>query len=322
MNRILRLRSCLRRTRTAAAFVGMKILLAVVASIFLLPAVARCADEPPPLPLWPNAAPGEKGNLPAEADTTKPGEGFVAGQRVMRIGNVSQPTITIFSPPKDRANGAAVLVCPGGGYNILAWDLEGTEICAWLNSIGVTGVLLKYRVPKREGLEKHTAALHDAQRALGLVRSRATGLGLDPQRIGVLGFSAGGHLAAALSANYEQRTYVPLDDTDKASCRPDFTVLIYPAYLTLKDDGDKLAPEIKVTAQTPPAFVVMAADDSVRVENALFYALALKNANVPCELHVYPDGGHGYGLRPTGHAVTTWPARAAEWMEKRGLLKK
>ena len=116
--------------------------------------------------------------------------------------------------------------------------------------------------------------------------------------------------------------FEPLDDADKASCRPDFTVLIYPAYLTLKDDGDKLAPEIKVTAQTPPAFVVMAADDSVRVENALFYALALKNAKVPCELHVYPDGGHGYGLRPTGHAVATWPARAAEWMEKRGLLKK
>ena len=154
------------------------------------------------------------------------------------------------------------------------------------------------------------------------MRSRAAELGLDPKRLGVLGFSAGGHLAAALSADYEQRTYEPFDEADKASCRPDFTVLIYPAYLTLKDDGDKLAPEIKVTAQTPPAFVVMAADDSVRVENALFYALALKNAHVPCELHVYPDGGHGYGLRPSTHAVTTWPARAAEWMEKRGLLKK
>ncbi len=300
----------------------MKIILAAVAFILLLPLIASCAEQPEPALLWPGGAPGEKGGLPAEADTTKPGEGLVAGQRVMRIGNVAQPTLTIFSPPKEQANGAAVLVCPGGGYYILAWDLEGTEICAWLNSIGVTGVLLKYRVPKRAGLEKHTAALQDAQRALGLVRSRAHELGLDPQRLGVLGFSAGGHLAAALSANYEQRTYAPLDDADQASCRPDFTVLIYPAYLTLKDDGDKLAPEIKVNEQTPPAFLAIAQDDPVRIETALFYSLALKNAKVPCELHVYPDGGHGYGLRPSAHAVTTWPARAGEWMEKRGLLKK
>ena len=299
----------------------MKTLLAVLALAFLPPIAARCA-EPEPIRLWPKEAPGEKGDIGAEADMTKPTESLVAGKRVMRIGNVSQPTLTIFSPPKDKDTGAAVLVCPGGGYNILAWDLEGTEVCEWLNSIGVTGVLLKYRVPKRAGLEKSAAALQDAQRALGIVRFRAKEFGIDPNRIGVLGFSAGGHLAAALSANYDARTYELLDDADKASCRPDFSILIYPAYLTLKDDGDKLAPEIKVTANTPPAFLAMAQDDPIRVETALFYALALKNAKVPCELHIYPTGGHGYGLRPSEHAVSTWPTRAAEWMEKRGLLKK
>ena len=291
----------------------------LVCAVLFTPADA--AGQPAPLPLWPAAAPGEKGDLPPEADMTKPTDGLVAGKRVIRTGNVSQPTLTIFPPPKDRDTGAAVVVCPGGGYNILAWDLEGTEVCEWLNSIGVTGVLLKYRVPKRAGLERHAAPLQDAQRALGLVRSRAAELSLDPKRIGVLGFSAGGHLAAARSTNFA-RTYEPLDDADKVSCRPDFTILIYPAYLTLKEEGDKLAPEIKVTAETPPAFLAMAQDDPIRVETALFYSLALKNAKVPAELHTYPSGGHGYGLRPSEHAVTTWPARAAEWMERRGLLKK
>ena len=299
----------------------MKTLLAALTLTCLLPIAARCA-EPEPIRLWPKEAPGEKGDIGAEADTTKPTDGLVGGKRLMRIGNVATPTMSIFSPPKDKDTGAAVVICPGGAYNILAWDLEGTEVCDWLNSIGVTGVVVKYRVPRREGLEKHTAPLQDAQRALGLVRSRAKELGLDPQRIGVLGFSAGGHLAAALSTGFDTRTYESLDDADKTSCRPDFTILIYPAYLTLKDGGDKLAPEINVTANTPPAFIAMTQDDPVHVENAYSYSLALKNAQVPCELHLYPDGGHGYGLRPGTHAVTTWPARAAEWMEKRGLLKK
>ena len=299
----------------------MKTHLAALTLTFLLPLAARCA-EPEPIRLWPKEAPGEKGDIGAEADMTKPTEGLVAGKRVMRIGNVSQPTMTIFSPPKDKDTGAAVLVCPGGGYNILAWDLEGTEVCEWLNSIGVTGVLLKYRVPKRAGLEKSAAALQDAQRALGVVRQRAKELGIDPKRIGVLGFSAGGHLAAALCNNYDARTYPKADDADEQSCRPDFAVLVYAAYLTVKEEGDKLAPDMRVTAQTPPTFLVQTQDDSVRVETSLFYYLALKNAKVPAELHIYPAGGHGYGLRPSDHAVTTWPARTAEWMEKRGLLKK
>ena len=282
------------------------------------------ADDPTPtvVKLWPNGAPGEKGDIGEEKDLSKPGDGSPGGKSVIRLGNVSQPSITIFAPPADKANGTAVVVCPGGGYHILAWDLEGTEICDWLNSLGITGVLLKYRVPTREGLEKHTAPLQDVQRALGLVRSRAQEWHLNPGRIGVLGFSAGGHLAAAASNNYVERTYPHVDAADDTSCRPDFAILIYPAYLTVKEQGDKIAPELPVTAHTPPSFLVMAEDDPVRVENVLYYALALKNAKVPCELHVYPTGGHGYGLRPNGKSVTTWPQRAGEWLGQLGMLAK
>jgi acetyl esterase/lipase len=269
--------------------------------------------------LWPQGAPGEKGGLGEERDMTKPSDGLVAGKPVIRLGNVSKPIMALFPAPGGRET-PAVLVCPGGGYNILAWDLEGTEVCDWLNSIGVTGVLLKYRVPKRDGLEKHTPPLQDAQRAMGLLRARAKEFGIDTRRIGVLGFSAGGHLAATLSNNYQQRTYPRMDEADVASCRPDFTILIYPAYLTLKDEGDKIAPELKITAETPPTFIAMAEDDPVRVENAFFYGLALKKTNVPVELHVYPSGGHGYGLRPSTNLVSTWPGRAEDWLRSREIL--
>ncbi|MBI4327830.1 MAG: alpha/beta hydrolase [Chloroflexi bacterium] len=280
------------------------------------------AEPSKSIELWPNGAPGEKGGIGEERDMTKPTNGLIAGHPVIRLGNVSKPALSIYRPPADKETGAAVLVCPGGGYHILALDLEGTEVCEWLNSIGVTGVLLKYRVPRRQGLEKHAAALQDAQRALGLSRRHGKEWGFDPQRIGVLGFSAGGHLAAALSNNYEQRHYPVADDADSTSCRPDFAILIYPGYLTVKEEGDKIAPDLTMTTNTPPTFVAMAQDDPVRVENAVFYALALKNAKVPVELHVYPSGGHGYGLRLSEHLVTTWPQRAADWMRNRGWLQK
>ncbi len=294
--------------------------LVLVALVFCAP-LLHADPTPPVINLWPDTAPGEKGDIGEEKDMTKPTDGKPGGKSVIRLGNVSQPTITVYAPPADKANGTAVVVCPGGGYSILALDLEGTEICEWLNSLGVTGVLLKYRVPKRAGLEKHIAPLQDVQRAIGLVRSRAQEWHLNPTRIGVLGFSAGGHLAASASNNYETRIYPRCDAADDTSCRPDFSVLVYPAYLTVKDQGDKIAPELPITAQTPPTFIVMAEDDPIRIENALFYTLALKNAKVPCELHVYPTGGHGYGMRPNGQAVTTWPQRAGEWLGARGLLK-
>lgn len=280
------------------------------------------AAPPTPLPLWPKDVPGEKAGIGEEKDTSNEKSNKVAGKALIRLGNVSQPTLTVYRPAKDKDTGAAVVICPGGGYNILAYDLEGSEVCEWLNSIGVTGVLLKYRVPKRPGLEKHTAALQDAQRAIGLVRARATEFGIDPKRIGVLGFSAGGHLAAAASNNFDKRTYEPVDEADKTSCRPDFTVLIYPAYLTVKENGDKVSPELPITANTPQTFIAMTQDDGVRVECALFYYLGLKQAKVPAEMHLYPTGGHGYGLRPSEHGVTTWPQRVGEWMKTRGLLAK
>jgi acetyl esterase/lipase len=270
--------------------------------------------------LWPAGAPGTNGNIGVESDTTKPTDGLVAGKTVIRLGNVATPSLTLYRPPRAKDSGAAVMVCPGGGYHILAMDLEGTEVCAWLNSIGITGALLKYRVPKREGEERSLAALQDAQRALSLLRHRATGLGIDPKRIGVIGFSAGGHLAAALSSPREQRNYPQVDAADMTSSRPDFCLLIYPAYLTRKEANDNIAPELNITSNTPPTFIAMAQDDPIRVETAMFYALGLRRAGVPFELHIYPTGGHGYGLRRTKDNVTTWPERAAEWLRSRGLL--
>ncbi|MFO1513651.1 MAG: alpha/beta hydrolase [Verrucomicrobiota bacterium] len=286
--------------------------------VCVIPFTARLwAVEPVnPIALWPDRAPGEPNTVSTERDMTKPGEGLVAGKRVMRLGNVSQPSITIYRPTATPDTGTAVVICPGGGYSILAWDLEGTEVCDWLNSIGVTGVILKYRVPKRAN-----GPLQDVQRAVGLVRHRAKEFGIDPQRIGVLGFSAGGHLAAEVCANSSERAYPVVDAADAVSCRPDFQILIYPAYLMQKDDLSKLNPAVAVTTNTPPTFLVMAADDPVRVENVLGYALALKQSKVPVELHVYPTGGHGYGLRRTPEPVTTWPDRATEWMKNRGWLE-
>jgi acetyl esterase/lipase len=281
------------------------------------------AESASVIPLWSGTAPGEKGGVGEEHDTTKPSDGLIQGKPVIRLGNVSKPTISIYRPPKALDTGAAVVVCPGGGYYILAMDLEGTEICEWLNSIGVTGVLLKYRVPLRAGQEKTAlAAFQDAQRALSLVRTRAGQWGIDTNRIGVLGFSAGGHLAAALSNKYDQRSYPLADAADQTSCRPDFTILIYPAYLTPKEQTDKVAAEQSISSNTPPAFLVMAEDDPVHVENVICYSLALHKAKVPFELHVYPNGGHGYGLRSSQALVTSWPARAADWMRSRGLLER
>ncbi len=275
-----------------------------------------------PLPLWPKGAPDETGQIGEEHDTTKPGGGLVAGKRVTRVTNVSQPTLTLYRPSKGKANGAAVVVCPGGGYGILALDLEGTEICQWLNSIGVAGVLLKYRVPVRPGDTNHILPLQDAQRGLGLVRFHAREWNLDPKRIGILGFSAGGHLAANVSNHFDQRAYAFVDDADQVSCRPDFSMPIYPAYLVLKKQNMQLSPELKVDANTPPTFLIQAEDDGVGAENSLFYYLALKNAKVPVEMHLYASGGHGYGLRPSKDAVSSWPKRAEEWLRGRGLLER
>ena len=280
------------------------------------------AAEPKVIDLWGGVAPGDKADIGAEADMTKPNEGMVAGRRVMRLGNVTKPSITIMKAPAEKNTGATVVIFPGGGYNILAWDLEGTEVAEWLNQNGVNAAIVKYRVPKRTGREMHEAPLQDAQRAVGLVRANAKEWGLDPERIGILGFSAGGHLSATLAAHVEERTYPKVDAADELSCAPNFMLLIYPAYLSLKDEGDKINPSVKVTPKHPKTFLIITQNDPVRPENALAYYLELTKNKVPAELHIYPTGGHGYGLRESKELATTWPARALDWMRANNILEK
>ena len=275
------------------------------------------AWEPPPnrptILVWPHAAPNTAANPSPEVDTTTDKDKLIAGRPLIRLGNVSVPTLTLYSP-KDRNTGAAVVVFPGGAYQILAIDLEGTEVCDWLVSEGVTCVLLKYRVPNSGPYPKSDAALQDAQRAMGIVREHAAEWHIDPHRVGVLGFSAGAHLAAALSTHYERRLYTAIDAADQQSCRPDFAVIVYPGYLALAEKNFEPNPDIHVTRETPPTFLVQAEDDPVHVENAVVYFMALKNAKVPAELHIYAEGGHGYGLRRTELPVTTWPQSVDTWL--------
>jgi len=280
---------------------------------------ALAGEQIGPIQLWPNGAPDEKGDIGEEgARPPRPD----AKKKIIIWQNVSAPTLTVYKPEKARDTGAAVVVCPGGAYNILALDLEGTEVCEWLNSIGVTGVLLKYRVPRRKGREKHEAPLADAQRALGIVRGHAKEWGVDPKRIGIMGFSAGGHLTATASNNFKRRSYRYVDHNDAIDCRPDFAMLIYPAYLTLEKENNRLAPELPVSKDTPPTVIIMTEDDGVRVENALFYYLALKRAKVPAEMHLYAKGGHGYGLRPSELEVSNWPKRCETWLRGIGVLSR
>jgi acetyl esterase/lipase len=234
-----------------------------------------------------------------------------ARRGVIKVANVSRPTVTIYRPKGRSGQAAAVVICPGGGYSILAYDLEGTEIARWLNSLGIAGIVLKYRVPRQRD-----AAFQDAQRAVSLVRSRAQQWGIDGKRIGILGFSAGGHLAARVCTNFQKRSYPPADDADEASCRPDFAVLIYPAYLSNAGKTGLDTATLPVAAKTPSTFIAIACNDKF-TPGALHYFRALRAAGVPSELHVFQFGGHGCGLRKTDANVTTWPEHCERWL--RGL---
>ena len=301
----------------------------LAATILLVIAVSALSAQKPvwapepghtTLNLWPNGAPGAKADLPPEADINNPQKDKpIAGRPIIRLTNVSTPTLTVYSP-KGENSGAAIVVFPGGGYHILAIDLEGTEVCTWLNAIHVTCVLVKYRVPDSGPYPKSSAALQDAQRAVGMVREHAQEWHIDPHKIGVLGFSAGAHLSAALSTHFEQRVYDAVDAADQQSCRPDFAVIIYPGYLALADQNFAANPNVPVTDKTPPSFVLQAEDDPVHVENALVYFTLLKNAKVPAELHIYTEGGHGYGLRRTELPVTRWPELVETWLHTIRML--
>jgi len=286
---------------------------------FLIPAAARAGDAPttaPVVDVWPGDVPGETGKIGPEKSEQKP----KGDKPITLITNVTKPTLTIYRAPKDKDTGAAVVICPGGGYSVLAWDLEGTEVADWLNSIGVTGIVLKYRVPKRPDTVASAPPLQDAQRAVSLVRSKAGEWGIDPKRIGILGFSAGGNLTALACTNYDHRTYEAVDDADKISCRPDFGVCVYPAWL-VDDKTGQLKPEFHVTSETPQMFFVHAGNDGITSANSVEMYLALKHANVPAEIHVYPTGGHGFGLRPSKEPCSEWPQRCEAWMRSQGLLK-
>lgn len=270
--------------------------------------------------VWPASPPGPERELGPEQNTSGPNSRTVAGKPVIRIGNVATPQAYVYLPKPEQRSDCAVIICPGGGYNILAWDLEGTEVAEWLNSIGVTAIVLKYRVPTGQLKPKWQLPVQDAQRTLSLVRSRADEWGLSAERIGILGFSAGGDTAAR-TALATQRHYDPVDAADEQSCHPNAAILVYPAYLA-NEDKTGLREELEVTKDAPVTFLVHAFDDNVPVQNSLFLALALKQASVPVELHVYDTGGHGYGLRPVdAHPVTSWPQRCEAWLKRNSWLK-
>jgi acetyl esterase/lipase len=279
------------------------------------------------IPLWPGVPP-ETPPMPGPETIHSDPNALIGGKPVTSVTNVSQPTMTVYTP-NGQNTGAAVVVFPGGGFQILAIDLEGTDVCDWLTARGVTCVLLKYRVPSEPyrwqcDCRPHNRALsvpslQDAQRALRLVRAHAAEWHVDPHRVGVLGFSAGGYLVAEVSTNFKRRIYAPVDDADKQSSRPDFALAIYPGHLAT--DQGTLNPNVPVSHETPPTFLLQAEDDYVDgVDQALVYYTALKNAGVPAEMHLYAHGGHAFGLRPAANPITRWPALAETWMRTVGML--
>jgi acetyl esterase/lipase len=279
--------------------------------------------------IWPGAAPDAQPVAgPEYSITTTKQEDIVAGRPFVYVERVSRPTMTVYSPAS-KNTGAAVVVFPGGGYWDLAIDLEGTEVCDWLTAKGISCVLLKYRVPG-DGLEprsgpypKSPMALEDAQRTVGLVRFHAAEWHIDPRKVGVLGFSAGGHLAAAISTHFEQRLYPIVDAADKESCRPDFAVALYPGHLWIGSEKFELNPNVPITNQTPPTFLLQAENDNVdTVNNSLVYYIALKKAGVPAEMHLFADGKHAFGLRPTELPITRWPELVETWLRTLGMLSR
>jgi len=272
------------------------------------------------IPIWPGAAPDAVAAPGPE--NCVPTAKLVAGRPAMVVNNVTEPTMTVY-PPQGTNTGAAVVVFPGGGYKGLAIDLEGTEVCDWLTSKGITAVLLKYRVPtvQSDGYRESPQALQDAQRTMGLVRYNASQWGIDPRKIGAIGFSAGGHLAAAISTRYDKRLYRPIDAADRESCRPDFAIAMYPGHLWYPGKNLVLNPNLPVTGKTPPTLIIQATDDPVdSVNNALVYYVALKNTGVPVAMHLFAEGGHAFGLRRTGHAIANWPKLAETWLAEMGMI--
>ena len=286
----------------------------------LIASTATAQDKPAPRPadetvkIWET---GEwRGQLPGDWKIEGPEHSEVTQHMggTLAVKNVSVPVLDYFKPGEEKKTRRTVIICPGGGYNILAWDLEGTEIAQWLNGLGYHAFVLKYRLPKGKDV-RHLAALQDAQRALSVVRSQAEARGLAADQIGIMGFSAGAHLSALAATHHAKRSYDGRDAIDKVSCRPDFVGLIYSAYLLkdAKDPASGINPDLPTGPDTPPAFLVHTLDDGLPAANATGWALAMQALKIPCELHIYASGGHGYGLR-SDQSVRAWPGDMALWL--------
>lgn len=306
--------------------------MAPAASRFFLVVVLclLCADlyaaDPQMVEIWPGKPPDEPGTIGEEYVRMSPKserKQVEVFEPTRLVTNVTKPQLAIYRPTKEKDSGCAVLICPGGGYWNLYWELEGEEVAAWLNSIGVTGMILKYRVPRRPDEPRGEPArrpLQDAQRAVSLVRSKAGEWGIDPNKIGMVGFSAGGHLALATATNYDQRTYEPIDDVDKVSCRPDFAIPVYSGYFKAKDK-DELAPGLRTPAGTPPVFLVHGSDDIVSPpEGSVIMYLALKRAGIPTELHMYANTTHDFGVRAANRPYASWIKACESWMRDQKFL--
>ena len=287
---------------------------------------AIAADSLQVIELWPGVAPDETGTIGPERVRMSPKlerKQVEVTEPTRMITGVTKPTIAIHSPTKTLNNGTAVLIFPGGGYWDLYWELEGEEVAAWLNSLGVTGVIVKYRVPRRPDEPEGQPArrpLQDAQRAMRIVRSRATEFGIDPKHIGVIGFSAGGHLAISTATSFEKRSYEAIDNLDRISCRPDFAIPIYSGYLKAKD-AHQLAPGLAVPSGTPPVFLVHGSDDIISPpEHSVVMYLALKQVGIPAELHLYAGTTHDFGVRRSDRPYGQWTDSCARWLRDQGFL--
>jgi len=282
---------------------------------------AAWAGDPLVVDLWPDKTPGDVGIEGQEKSRFY--DSPLIGGPTRLITNVTHPTLTVYQPAEDKNTATAMLICPGGGYHDLFWELEGEEVAAWLNSLGMTGIILKYRCPRRPGDirgEPPLGPLLDAQRAVSLVRGKAKEWGIDPQRIGMLGFSAGGHLALATATSFEKRTYEPIDAIDEVSCRPDFAVLCYSGYLKA-NDKDEISPGIRIPADTPPIFLAHSSDDKIsNAEHSLIAYLALKRAGIPAELHVYATGDHDFGVRQNEKLPSSWTQLCVKWLQSQKVF--
>lgn len=270
--------------------------------------------------IWPGVAPGDEGrDFPPERASAKPEEGLIGGKTIEKIYDVTVPTLAIYRPHPSTDTGAAVVICPGGGHNFVSYDLEGTECAQLLATRGMTGLVLKYRVPFRDPQHKARAAVQDAQRAMSFTRAHAEQWKLKADRIGILGFSAGGEVAGR-TALAKDRLYPASDKIDEVPFRPDFAMLVYPAYLA-DVEGRGLVSDVAVDATAPPMFIVHTFNDPVTPLSSLYLWEALKKAGVNSDLHIYDRGGHAYGVRQVGSAISTWPRAAFGWLEDRELIR-